>query len=211
MKAGLEHLASSTIYEQIENDPTKPLSVAINTLIQQAHRKGWLSDYMRNYLRLDVSHVIVQQAYFLKKLHKDLIAMRPIVSGVGGPTEAISSFLDYYMQPHVLQIKSYVGDSASLIRLLEETQFPPEISLVTIDVKALYLNIPHHEGVQACLDRLYGDNPDLDPPPFLLRNSWKLYSSTTILSSTAPCTARFKGLPWAPRWPPLSLACSWRT
>ena len=141
MKAGLEHLASSTIYEQIENDPTKPLSVAINTLIQQAHRKGWLSDYMRNYLRLDVSHVIVQQAYFLKKLHKDLIAVRPIVSGVGGPTEAISSFLDYYMQPHVLQIKSYVRDSASLIRLLEETQFPPEISLVTIDVKALYLTM----------------------------------------------------------------------
>ena len=166
VKAGLEHLASSTIYKQIENDPTEPLSVAINTLIQQAHRKGWLSDDMRNYLRLDVCHVRVQQAYFLKKLHKDPIAVRSIVSGVGGPTEAISSFLDYYMQPHVLQIKSYVRDSASLIRLLEETQFPTDISLVTIDVKALYLNIPHHEGVQVCLDRLYGDNADLDPPPF---------------------------------------------
>ena len=51
-----------------------------------------------NFLHLDINHVRTQQAYFLKKLHKNLVAVRPIVSGTGGPTEATSSLLDYNPQ-----------------------------------------------------------------------------------------------------------------
>ena len=39
VKAGLENLSSSIIYQQIEHDPTEQLSVTINTLVEQAHHK----------------------------------------------------------------------------------------------------------------------------------------------------------------------------
>ena len=70
------------------------------------------------------------------------------------------------MQPHLPLIDSYLRDSRSLIGLIENIQFPPDVLLVTIDVKSLYLNIPQDEGVKVCLDRIYGDSTELDPPPF---------------------------------------------
>jgi hypothetical protein len=89
-----------------------------------------------------------QQIYFLKKLHKDPIAVRPIVSGCGGPTENISQLVDLHLKPHVTKIPSYLRESAHLISLLENTKIPKDCTLATIDVKSLYLNIPHEEGIR---------------------------------------------------------------
>ena len=96
-----------------------------------------------------------QQLYFLKKLHKTPIAVRPIVSGCGGPTEKISQLIDLHLKPHVPQIKSYIKDSGHLISLLESTPIPNDCILVTIDIKSLYLNIPHSDGITAITNRLY--------------------------------------------------------
>ena len=43
--------------------------------------------------------------YFLTKLHKNPPGIRPIVSGCSGPTENISSFLDYVIKPLVPRIR----------------------------------------------------------------------------------------------------------
>ena len=53
------------------------------------------------------------------------------------------------------EIKSYIKDSGHLISLLESTPVPKDCLLVTIDVKSLYLNIPHSDGIKAVLNRLY--------------------------------------------------------
>ena len=96
-----------------------------------------------------------QQLYFLKKIHKDPIAVRPIVSGCEGPTEKISQLIDLHIKPHVPKIKSYLRDSGHLISILESTPIQKNCTLATIDVKSLYLNIPHKDGVKAVLNRLY--------------------------------------------------------
>ena len=49
-----------------------------------------------------------QLIYFL---NKNPIAVRPIVSGIGGPTEKISSFLDYFLQPIVSKTPSYLKNT----------------------------------------------------------------------------------------------------
>ena len=49
----------------------------------------------------------------------------------------------------------YIKDSGHLISLLESTIIPKNCTLVTIDVKSLYLNIPHKDGIDAILNRLY--------------------------------------------------------
>ena len=50
--------------------------------------------------------------------------------------------------------------SGHLISILESTPLPDICTLATIDVKSLYLNIPHKEGINAVLKRLYG-TPEL--------------------------------------------------
>ena len=106
--------------------------------------------------------------YFLKKLHKTPHSVRPIISGTAGPTERLSSFMDY-LQPLVENTPSYVKDSLTIISLVEHTTFPGDCILASIDVCSLYLN-NLHEGVSSALKHLYNINPkknDLSFPPYL--------------------------------------------
>ena len=95
------------------------------------------------------------QLYFLKKIHKNPTAVRPIVSGCGGPTEKSSQCIDLQLQPFVRKVKSYIKDRGHMIRLIEELTLPSNCTLATIDVKTLYLNIPLDEGIKAALNRLH--------------------------------------------------------
>jgi len=40
---------------------------------------------------------------------------RPIVSSCGAPTECISEFVDYHLQPLVMQIPSYLKDTKDFL------------------------------------------------------------------------------------------------
>ena len=160
IRDGLEHLADTNIYEEINSDPTQPLAEAINKYISSLYNKGIIDAITKDYLSFKENNMPrTQQLYFLKKIHKNPIAVRPIVSGCGGPTERISQFIDLHLQPFVPKTKSYIRDSGHIINILENFKIPSNCTLATIDVKSLYLNIPHKEGIQAVLNRLYYKNP----------------------------------------------------
>lgn len=177
VRDGEEHLANTTIYRQCQSDPTTQLASAINNYIQNIHTKGIIDSETKNFLMFKDKPPRTQQMYFLKKIHKDPISVRPIVSGCGGPTEKISQFIDHHIQPFVPKIKSYLRDSKHLIQILENKPFPKRCTLVTIDVKTLYLNIPHDEGIQAVLNRVYYKNKDsqnMKIPPETMKDLLKI-------------------------------------
>ena len=89
---------------------------------------------------------------------------RPIVSSCGSPTEGISRFVDFHLRPLVRRIPSYIKDTTDfLLKLQSIDQVPPGTLLVTLDVKSLYSNIPHDEGIAACKAAL--DNREILQPP----------------------------------------------
>lgn len=53
-----------------------------------------------------------------------------------------------------------------LLHHLENTTFPTNATLVTIDVVGLYLNIPHDEGIASTIRHLHEVAPQEDQPPF---------------------------------------------
>ena len=129
------------------------------------YNKGIIDNITKDYLCFQQNNMPrTQQLYFLKKIHKNPIAVRPIVSGCGGPTEKISQFVDLHLQPYVSKVELYIKDRGHLIHLLEQQTIPTNCILATIDVKALYLNIPHNEGIEAVLNRLYYKNKDTNVP-----------------------------------------------
>jgi len=161
--AGTNHLSDQTIYEKIQTDPTVQLGHAINKFVHSTYRKGVIDNVTRDFLVFPPDNPPrTQQLYFLKKIHKNPISERPIVSGCAGPTEKISQLVDMHLQPFVPAIKSYVKDSGHMINLLESTTVPDNCTIATIDVKSLYLNIPHKDGIKAVLNRLYHNNTDSD-------------------------------------------------
>ena len=63
--------------------------------------------------------------YFLKKIHKTPMGIRPIMSSCDCRTENISQFLDYWLQPIMKNLPSYLKDTSQLInelRQLSESQ-----------------------------------------------------------------------------------------
>ena len=82
--------------------------------------------------------------YILPKIHKQGNPRRPIVSSNGLPTEHISEFVNFHLQPLVSKLPSYVKDTNHFLNiLLTLNNLPNNAFLVTLDVSSLYTNIPH--------------------------------------------------------------------
>ena len=90
--------------------------------------------------------------YLLPKIHKNILPPpgRPIVSQIGSPTERISGYLDYFLQPFLQKIPSYLKDTGHFLHIIEEINqkgpLPSNALLVTLDVTSLYTNIPISEA-----------------------------------------------------------------
>ena len=83
----------------------------------------------------------VSSAFFSRQPH----------SSNSHPTERLSHFVDYHLQPLVHKLPSFVKDTNDFLnKLLIIGNLPANSLLVTLDVSSLYTNIPHNEGIKAC-------------------------------------------------------------
>ena len=73
-----------------------------------------------------------------------------MISGCGSPTEGISELVDWFIQPLVPLIPSFVKDTNDFLEKIRALgPLAPEALLVTVDVTALYPSIPHHDGIES--------------------------------------------------------------
>ena len=97
------------------------------------------------------------QLYLLPKINKKTCPVpgRPIVSANESLTERISAFGDNFLSPIVKTGHSYIRDTGDFILKLQgiNNLMGNEI-LLTIDVSALYTNIPNDEDTMAVLRTL---------------------------------------------------------
>lgn len=93
--------------------------------------------------------------YILPKLHKEvwpdpeMPPGRPIISDVGSVSRQCASFIDYFLSPIAQSLPSYIRDSSHAIACLNDIQVTPSTILFTLDVTALYTNVPIEGGIEA--------------------------------------------------------------
>ena len=105
--------------------------------------------------------------YHLPKIQ---VPGRPIVSSCGSPTKHISEFVDYHLRPLVIQTPAYLKDITDFLRKLTELgKLPSGCILMTLDVKSLYTNIPHTEGIEACRKTLDERSSRTPPTTYLTK------------------------------------------
>ena len=97
----------------------------------------------------DVNDLKAKEVLELAKEHKIMPPGRPIVSSVGSLTEPMSAFVDGHLQPALKNIQSFVKDTTSFLRILQDVELPKECLFATMDVSSLYTNIPHEDGIKA--------------------------------------------------------------
>ena len=65
----------------------------------------------------------------------------------------LSRWVDIQLQPLVTNLPSYLKDDNHFLRKINKINknhtLPQDASLVTWDVRSLYTNIPHKEGLEA--------------------------------------------------------------
>ena len=81
-------------------------------------------------------------------------------------TKKISQFVVYYPQPLVAQSPSYIKDTTDfLCKLKSVGKIPPGSLLLSLDVRSLYTNIPHQEGIYVYACRKILSTRDIQEPP----------------------------------------------
>ena len=148
----MRQLSNTHHYENLSSDPTGDIAKTSNELLRELHAQGYVDDGTLRWGLVDEKSVRTHTFYHLPKIHKDPSQPpgRPIVSGINGPTEKLSKLVDFWIQPAVHQLPSYIKDTTNLLKVIQDWNstlgpLPEDVLLVTIDVVALYPNIPHSE------------------------------------------------------------------
>lgn len=90
----------------------------------------------------------------LPKIHKDGNPARPVTSFPGSPLKELFRLIGTPIQKIIGKTSTYVKDSWHLTDILKRFKVPSGYSLVSLDVKSLYTNIPITR-VTECLKNNY--------------------------------------------------------
>ena len=142
-------LTDTKFYQRLDEDITADIQKRVTFYVNGMHKDKLINDKTKQYLIQ--SDVKPGRFYILPKIHKPGNPGRPIVSSNSHPTERLSHFVDYHLQPLVHKLPSFVKDTNDFLnKLLTIGNLPANSLLVTLDVSSLYTNIPHKEGINAC-------------------------------------------------------------
>lgn len=164
---GLAHLENSKYYHRLETDLNPTIENAITKFLINAHQRGFIDKDTYLYL-LPPKPSRTPLIYFLKKLHKSPISVRPIVSHVNSVTSNISAFIDHLLKPIVKEIPHILSNSTELLLDLKSIPCCSNTILVSLDVVSLYPNIPIEESIHIILNIIKEQNNPTYPPLCIL-------------------------------------------
>ena len=157
IKEGLAFLDDLNTYEELQEDPLEQTARSANELLSKFKKQGLINGYTENAHRSDLKKVKEQRIYFLKKVHKTPMKLRPIVSCCSGPTQGISKLANTILSTYLDSVPSLVRDSTQVINCLESLKLSKKscksLTLVTLDVKNLYPSIPQALGSNMALQQ----------------------------------------------------------
>ena len=145
----MKQLNGTSFYKILPSNPTSTHCELINNTINRFKESKQLGNTQAEGLRTIEARTPL--FYLLPKTHKENILGRPVVSSINSHTTKISEFVDYYLQPFVKSLRSYIQDTTNIINKIEtvSNHLPQKAILVTMDVKSVYTNELNREGITA--------------------------------------------------------------
>jgi hypothetical protein len=149
------HLGKRNTYFPLKSLPlSETLVTSVTAILQKSNHYlncyGKMSTFANDILtNLHDECVIPSHIYFIPKIHKSPIALRPICASIGSSTYIASKYLDIVLQPIMKNIKSFIKNSSELVCKLESLQFSPNCYLLEADVENLYPSIIINDGLQS--------------------------------------------------------------
>ena len=125
------------------------ISKKIDEKLVSLKRKGVISEQNRKYLGCRERKL--GRFYMLQKKKACIdVPGRPVISNCRTPTEKISEFVDFHLQPIVGMLLDIIRDTTDfLCRLRVLGDIPQGAIICSLDVVGLYPHIPHNEGLNS--------------------------------------------------------------
>ena len=145
---GMRQLANKDHYRELENthQTIKQFIKEVKSTLDTILRKEYISEDLHKILVR--THPRTSNLYLLPKIHKKNNPGRPIINSIGSLTETLSAFIDEILRRYSKLAKSYVKDTSHFLHLTKNLKVKETDQLVTVDVTALYTNIPHIDGIK---------------------------------------------------------------
>ncbi|KAK6740943.1 hypothetical protein RB195_009036 [Necator americanus] len=95
--------------------------------------------------------------------------VRPIISGIGGPTDRISWLLNIILNQLLRYVPAHLSSSSNFLKHLRSTSFERECVVETFDVTSLYTNVSNDVAMQAVHELLTQRQASLNMYGFSIR------------------------------------------
>ena len=206
-----KQLVDKQYYLNTTEDHTPEVAFEIETFLTFLYTKKLITEQCYEFLQPQ-NIVRTPVFYLLPKIHKPGTPGRPIISGCNSPTESLSKYLNHYLKPITETSPSYLKDTTHFLKVIHGLeQMPKNTILATLDVKSLYTNIPHQEGMQYCLEAIENHYKPKTPLPlihihqmlkFILENNYFTFDNKFYLQVHGTAM----GTPFAPNYANIFMA-----
>ena len=109
-------LNDAKLYRQQHGDITDTIQERVTVYIERMFNDGYIDEKPKKYLVQ--TYVKPGRFYILPKIHKTGNPGRPLVSSNSHPTERISQFVDYHINPLVSTLDSHIKDTTDFLNKL---------------------------------------------------------------------------------------------
>jgi hypothetical protein len=149
----IQHLNNTNVYDVIPRDNTASFNKELTTewkTIAKSHRIP-----MKFITRLISPAPRCQRFYHVLKTHKAVLAIRPIVSGKGGPTERISWLLATLLTPLLQHAPAHLTNTKQLLDKINSTPELEGCIPASLDVTSLYTSVPVLEAIDTVIEYIH--------------------------------------------------------
>uniref|UniRef100_A0A7I4Y5W9 Reverse transcriptase domain-containing protein n=1 Tax=Haemonchus contortus TaxID=6289 RepID=A0A7I4Y5W9_HAECO len=164
------HLSDESLYCKSSEKEYKKQYRKLNRTWCSVAKTAGLANTTISRLKCDLPACPV--LYVLIKTHKlttvDMVSVdltkfkvRPIVSGVGGPTDRISWFLNIILGQLLRYIPAHLTNTTMLLNRLSSASFHEGCVMESFDVTSLYTNVSNEAALEAIYELLCEHEPDL--------------------------------------------------
>ena len=116
LQPGLAFLSDPETYRELKSDTSTEMAHKANDLFERLHRQGMLTRYTATAHSAKLKELRQQRMYFLKKVHKTPLKLRPILSCCSGPTQGISKLANTILSNYLDTVPSLVSSSTQVLK-----------------------------------------------------------------------------------------------
>ena len=148
IEEGYRQLNDISVYLRTHATAISYIEEDIQHFADQLHIGGVITDDIRKFAIRRNSKPA--RFYLLPKVHKKGVPGRPVVSACGSATEGMSEIVDFFLQPYLPTMPSFIIHTDDFIRRIRNIiDMPSYVLLVTFDVVSLFPSIPQDYGLWA--------------------------------------------------------------